>query len=78
MQAERKIMYKHYYINNNQTHNPGLHHEVHTEEHANQLGIISKQYVGYCANETEAVNRAKKIYADADGCAVCCPNAHRG
>ena len=78
MQAERKIMFKHYYINNNQTHNPGLHHEVHTEEHANQLGIISKHYVGYCANENEAVNRAKRNYADADGCATCCLNAHRG
>lgn len=31
-----------YYINNNQTHNPGLHHEVHTEEHAQQLKIASK------------------------------------
>ena len=71
-------MYKHYFINNNQTHNPGLHHEVHTEEHANQLGIISKQYGGYCANETEAVKCAKRIYADADGCATCCPNAHWG
>ena len=58
-------MINYYVINNNQTTNPGLHHEVHTEEHANQLGIISKQYVGYCANETEAVNRAKRIYSDA-------------
>ena len=30
-------MYKHYYINNNQTLNPGHHHEVHTKEHAAQL-----------------------------------------
>ncbi len=37
-------MYKHYYINNNQTSNPGLHHEVHTKEHATQLGIRSTQY----------------------------------
>lgn len=71
-------MYQHYYINNDQTHNPGLHHEVHTEEHAKQLGIVSKQYVGYYANEVEAVNRAKSIYSDADGCATCCPKAHRG
>ena len=48
-------MYKHYYINDNQTSNPGLHHEVHTKEHAAQLGIRSKQYVGYYANEVEAV-----------------------
>ena len=71
-------MYKHYYINDNQTSNPGLHHEVHTKEHAAQLGIRSKQYVGYYANEVEAVAQAKKIYSDADGCAICCPDAHRG
>ena len=71
-------MYKHYYINDNQTSNPGLHHEVLTKEHAAQLGIRSKQYVGYYANEVEAVAQAKKIYSDADGCAICCPDAHRG
>ena len=54
-------MYKHYYINNNQTLNPGLHHEVHTKEHAAQLGIRSTQYVGYFASEVEAVAQAKKI-----------------
>lgn len=71
-------MYKHYYINKNQTLNPGLHHEVHTKEHAAQLGIRSTQYVGYFAGEVEAVAQAKKIYFDADGCATCCPKAHRG
>lgn len=71
-------MYKHYYINNNQTSNPGFHHEVHTKEHAEQLCIRSTQYVGYFANEVEAVAQAKKIYSDADGCAICCPKAHRG
>ena len=75
---QSQIMYKHYYINNNQTLNPGLHHEVHTKEHAEQLGIRSAQYVGYFASETEAVAQAKKIYSDADGCVVCCPKAHRG
>ena len=40
-------MYKFYYVNNNQTFNPGLHHEVHTEEHARQLGIRSAQYLVY-------------------------------
>lgn len=71
-------MYKHYYINNNQTRNPGLHHEVHTKEHAIQLGIRNAQYVGYFTNEVAAVAQAKKIYFDADGCATCCPRAHRG
>ena len=71
-------MYHHYYVNTNSTFNPGYHHEVHTEEHAAQLGISSKIYLGYFGNETEAVNAAKGYYSDADGCAVCCPKAHRG
>ena len=69
-------MYHYYYVNNNQTLNPGLHHEVHTKEHAEQLGIRSAQYVGYFESEVEAVAHAKKIYLDADGCAICCPKAH--
>ena len=43
---------KKYYINNNQTRNPGLHHEVHTEEHAQQLKIANKTYLGEFSSET--------------------------
>ena len=71
-------MYQHYYVNNNATLNPGYHHEVHTEAHANFLGIHDKSYVGYFNSESAAVDAAKQIYADADGCAICCPNAHKG
>lgn len=67
-----------YFVNNNPTLNPGYHHEVHTESHAIELGIKSKTLVGYFSNEIEAVNKAKTIYRDADGCAVCCPYAHKG
>ncbi len=71
-------MYKPYYVNNDQTHNPGLHHEVHTSEHAAILHIRSTTYLGYFTDEMAAVNAAKRLYSDADGCAVCCPRAHRG
>lgn len=71
-------MAKFYYVNDDQTKNPGLHHEVHTEQHAKDLEIANKTYVGYFDNEIDAVNAAKNIYSDADGCAVCCPNAHKG
>ena len=67
-----------YYVNDDQTHNPGLHHEVHTKEHAEQLKIRNTTYVGYFADEIQAVAQAKKIYSDADGCAICCPKAHKG
>ena len=67
-----------YYVNDDVTKNPGLHHEVHTEDHAKKLDIKSKTYVGYFSNEVTAVNEAKKIYSDADGCKICCPKAHKG
>lgn len=71
-------MGNYYYINNNQTCNPGLHHEVHTETHAKLLKISSKTYLGYYFDETDAVLKAKQFFYDADGCAICCPRAHKG
>jgi len=65
-----------YYVNNDQTKNPGLHHEVHTADCAG--GIVNKTYLGYFDNCVPAVAAARKIYSDADGCAKCCPNCHRG
>ena len=67
-----------YFINKNQTHNPGLHHEVHTQEHAAKLGVRDSIYLGWFSNELEAVREGRRYYSDADGCAVCCPRAHRG
>lgn len=61
-----------YYVNNDDTKNPNWHHEVHTEEHANQLGIKNKKYLGYFDNCHDALAEAKKTYSDADGCIVCC------
>lgn len=71
-------MYEYYYVNNDQTRNPGLHHEVHTEEHANELNITNKSYLGYYDNCNDAVVKAKEKYSDADGCAICCSICHRG
>ena len=67
-----------YYVNNDPTKNPGGHHEVHTEEHANMLKIANKSYLGYYFNCADAVKKAKEIYSDADGCAICCPLCHKG
>lgn len=75
---EENIMSQFYYVNNNQTRNPGLHHEVHTATHANELKITDKTFIGFFDNENDAVAKAKQIYTDADGCAICCPKAHRG
>ena len=48
-----------YYINKNWTLNPGFHHEVHTEEHAAELKIQDKIYLGWFANEIDAVQEGK-------------------
>ena len=70
-------MYKYYYVNDDETQNPGLNHEVHTKEHANELNITNKSYLGYFNNEIDAVKKAKEKYNNADGCAICCPKAHK-
>ncbi len=67
-----------YIVNNNDTYNPGKHHEVHTQEHAAQLRIASFIDLGYCSSGIEAKRKAKAYYSDADGCATCCPEAHEG
>jgi hypothetical protein len=68
-----------YFVNNDPTHNPGEHHEVHTVDCYWGKKVESKRDLGYYTNENEAVAAAKRFYfADADGCATCCPNAHRG
>jgi len=69
---------KRYIVNKNSTHNPGFHHEVHTIDHATQLRISSYIDLGYCSSAVEAKQKAKTYYRDADGCAVCCPEAHTG
>ena len=71
-------MNKQYYVNNNSTYNPGFHHEVHTSEHAAALRIRDKTFLGVFSDEIAAVRAAKLLYSDADGCAVCCPRAHKG
>ncbi len=67
-----------YFINQDQTQNPGWHHEVHTKKHAEELRIMRKTYLGFFYNEIDAVQEGKRYYSDADGCAICCPKAHRG
>ena len=66
---------KMYVVNNNDEHNPGGHHEMHTIDHAQQLRIESYTELGYFENVLDALKKARSIYPDADGCAICCPLA---
>ena len=69
---------KRYIVNKNDTLNPGKHHEVHTFEHAVSLRISDYIDLGYCGSAISAKQKAKTYYRDADGCAICCPEAHEG
>ena len=75
---EKGLKMPYYYINNDQTQNPGYHHEVHTQEHAAELKIQNKTYLGWFPDEIQAVTEGYPYYRDADGCKNCCPRAHRG
>lgn len=70
----------HYFINVDQTNNPGLHHEVHLRgcQHGDQIAWNKQFDLGSHINEKCAVATAKVIYPDADGCQACCPQAHKG
>ena len=67
-----------YIVNKDQTHNPGLHHEVHTKECAAKLKIQRFHDLSFCVDCHEALRRAKDIYTDADGCVLCCPECPKG
>ena len=61
-----------YYINNSTSTNPHGNNEVHTENCSN------RSCLGYFNNGIEAVSAAKsKGYNKADGCILCCPEAHQ-
>lgn len=66
-----------YIVNNRDEKNPNDNHEVHTKKHALELHIEFYTSLGVCANAKEAVQKAKKIFPDADGCKICCPEAHK-
>ena len=40
-------MGNYYYVNRNETCNPGHHHEVHTQMHIQQLDIRDTLYLGF-------------------------------
>jgi hypothetical protein len=65
-----------YFVNPNPTNNPGLHHEVHREScNFNPSNGLFLGYYSYCE---PALDKAKSLYNDADGCRTCCPECHTG
>lgn len=67
-----------YYINNSPSTNPHGNNEVHTENCSKLSSISNRSCLGYFNNGVEAVSAAKsKGYNKADGCILCCPEAHQ-
>ena len=66
------------YIINKNADEKGF-NEVHTTSCSHRPNENNQCDLGYHANETAAVLYAKNNgWSNADGCAYCCPKAHRG
>lgn len=67
-----------YYININTDSNPNNNNEVHKDGCRKIPEIKNRKLLGEFRNGIEAVNYAKaQGFHKADGCALCCPEAHR-
>lgn len=66
-----------YYINLKTDTNPNHNNEVHAEG-CYRMPTVQTQYLGYFDNGIQAVQAAKRMgFYRADGCALCCPEAHK-
>ena len=66
-----------YLVNNDQTQNPGWHHEVHQTDcvYRPTVSVID---LGYHSDCHSALAKARQHYSDADGCYHCCNPCHSG
>lgn len=68
-----------FYLNLDDSNNPGHNHEVHVSSCPFFPSPSHRTCLGAFSSAKDAVQAAKNLgYADADGCAVCCPEAHHG
>lgn len=68
-----------FYLNSDDSNNPGHNHEVHISSCPFFPSPSHRIYLGVFSSAKDAVQAAKNLgYADADGCAACCPEAHHG
>lgn len=66
-----------YYVNKQTNGNPNYNHEVHTEYCRYLPSIENRVYLGIFASCSEAVKKARMVYPNSDGCAICCPQCHK-
>lgn len=68
-----------FFVNKNPWANPHRNHEVHKTGWCvvgNLVPLDQRKDLGEQPSAMAAVTFAKQYYADADGCAICCPEAH--
>lgn len=69
---------KSYYLNKDTSKNPNNDHEVHAEGCIWMPEASKREYLGYFNDGKGAVQKAKDMgYQKVDGCATCCPEAHK-
>lgn len=74
---KRKVTTMHYYINRNRNNAHGD-NEVHREDCHWMPSLENREYLGFFSDAIQAVAEAKRRgYPHADGCAFCCPEAHK-
>lgn len=67
-------MFKHYYVNNNEQKNGD--HEVHASGCDWLPDLGNRSYLGYFSSCAAAVNEAKKIFKQSNGCYYCSKPCH--
>ena len=71
-------MYTDYYVNMDSSKNPNNNHEVHTGDCPWLPSANNRIFLGYFSDCKDAIQRAKAIYNDVDGCYTCCRKCHHG
>ena len=64
-----------YYVNQN-AQSTGE-HEVHKEGCSHFPKEANARYLGAYSNCRDAINKAKELYSNVDGCAYCVPECHK-
>lgn len=64
-----------YHVNKNAQ--PSGEHEVHVNGCSHQPSYSNQTDLGYHSDCKAAVDKAKTLYSNSDGCAYCCPECHK-
>lgn len=72
--VDTKIMIQLYYVN--RVAQPTGEHEVHTSTCRYLPSAANRIFLGYFSNSRDALQAARMIYSNVDGCFYCCSDSH--